>query len=102
MAAMGGARAASGQFLVYDIGGGTFDLALVQALRGDINIIAHEGINMLGGTDFDTRLVNALVHPGSRRISACPRTPATRGWPGFGARRGTPRNWPRSRSPPPP
>lgn len=63
MAAMGGARAASGQFLVYDIGGGTFDLALVQALRGDINIIAHEGINMLGGTDFDTRLVNALVRP---------------------------------------
>lgn len=63
MAAMGGARAASGQFLVYDIGGGTFDLALVQALRGDINIMAHEGINMLGGTDFDTRLVNALVRP---------------------------------------
>jgi molecular chaperone DnaK len=63
MAAMGGAPSASGQFLVYDIGGGTFDLALVQALRGDINIIAHEGINMLGGTDFDTRLVNALVRP---------------------------------------
>ncbi len=63
MAAMAQAKNKSGQFLVYDLGGGTFDLALVQSLSGAINIIAHEGINMLGGRDFDRSIVNSFVRP---------------------------------------
>ncbi len=63
MAAMAQAKNKSGQFLVYDIGGGTFDLALVQSIAGTINIIAHEGINMLGGRDFDRSTVNQFVRP---------------------------------------
>lgn len=62
MASMEGAKR-SGQFLVYDLGGGTFDVALVQAINGEVNIIAHQGINMLGGRDFDRLIVNELVRP---------------------------------------
>jgi len=62
-AAMAQAKNNSGQFLVYDLGGGTFDLALIQNLSGRINIIGHEGINMLGGQDFDRILINEVIRP---------------------------------------
>lgn len=52
-----------GQFLVYDLGGGTFDAALVQSVGGTVNIVGHAGVNMLGGTDFDRVLVNSIVRP---------------------------------------
>jgi molecular chaperone DnaK len=63
MAAMAQTKNRSGQFLVYDLGGGTFDLALVQSLSGSVNIIGHEGINMLGGQDFDRALINSVIRP---------------------------------------
>jgi molecular chaperone DnaK len=63
MAAMMTIEKKSGQFLIYDLGGGTFDLALVQALNGEISILDHEGINMLGGRDFDKAIMNAIVRP---------------------------------------
>ena len=63
MAAVAASGDKNGQFLIYDIGGGTFDLALVQSLRGKINVIAHEGINALGGRDFDRLIVNSIVRP---------------------------------------
>ena len=63
MAAMMKIDKKSGQFLVYDLGGGTFDLALVQSLNSEISILDHEGINMLGGRDFDKAIVNAIVRP---------------------------------------
>jgi molecular chaperone DnaK len=62
-AAMAQAKNNSGQFLVYDLGGGTFDLALIQNLSGSINIIGHEGINMLGGQDFDRILITEVIRP---------------------------------------
>jgi molecular chaperone DnaK len=62
-AAMAQTKSNSGQFLVYDLGGGTFDLALIQTLSGSINIIGHEGINMLGGQDFDHILINEVIRP---------------------------------------
>jgi molecular chaperone DnaK len=62
-AAMAQAKNNSGQFLVYDLGGGTFDLALIQNLSGSINIIGHEGINMLGGQDFDRILIKEVIRP---------------------------------------
>jgi molecular chaperone DnaK len=62
-AAMAQANNNSGQFLVYDLGGGTFDLALIQNLSGSINIIGHEGINMLGGQDFDRILIAEVIRP---------------------------------------
>lgn len=62
MAAMEGAKR-SGQFLVYDLGGGTFDVALAQAINGEVTIVTHQGINMLGGRDFDRMIVNEVVRP---------------------------------------
>jgi molecular chaperone DnaK len=62
MAAMEGAKR-SGQFLIYDLGGGTFDVALAQAINGEVNIVANQGINMLGGRDFDRMIVNEIVRP---------------------------------------
>jgi molecular chaperone DnaK len=63
MAAISQSKKKSSQFLVYDLGGGTFDLALVQSLSGSVSILAHEGINMLGGRDFDRTLVNSIIRP---------------------------------------
>jgi molecular chaperone DnaK len=63
MASMPGSKNKNGQFLVYDLGGGTFDVALVQSVGGSVNVVAHEGINMLGGRDFDRMLVNEFVRP---------------------------------------
>lgn len=62
MASMEGAKR-SGQFIVYDLGGGTFDVALAQAVNGEVSIVAHQGINMLGGRDFDRMIVNEVVRP---------------------------------------
>jgi molecular chaperone DnaK len=60
---MAKAKSKNGVFLVYDLGGGTFDLALVQSTAGAVAIIGHEGINMLGGRDLDTAILNQLVRP---------------------------------------
>lgn len=63
MASMATATDRSGQFLVYDLGGGTFDVALVQASSGTVNVLAHEGVNMLGGKDFDQELMAQIIAP---------------------------------------
>ena len=63
MASMASSKNKNGQFLVYDLGGGTFDVALVQSVGGSVNVVAHEGINMLGGRDFDRMLVDEFVRP---------------------------------------
>jgi molecular chaperone DnaK len=53
----------SGQFLIYDLGGGAFDAAIVQSIGGAATVVAHSGINMLGGRDFDRAMLNSLVRP---------------------------------------
>lgn len=52
-----------GQWLVYDLGGGTFDVALVKIHEGEMKVIDHEGDNFLGGADFDHLIVEKLVVP---------------------------------------
>jgi molecular chaperone DnaK (HSP70) len=44
---------AKGQILVYDLGGGTFDVSLVSVEGGTHTVLASEGISNLGGDDFD-------------------------------------------------
>lgn len=63
MASLERASNKDGMFLVYDLGGGTFDVALVQSIKGAVNILAHEGINALGGTDFDKAILNSIIRP---------------------------------------
>ena len=52
-----------GQWLVYDLGGGTFDVALIKILDGEMKVIDHEGNNFLGGADFDRMIVEKLLIP---------------------------------------
>ena len=52
-----------GQWLVYDLGGGTFDAALVKIKNGELKIIDHEGDNYLGGVDFDDLIVKNIILP---------------------------------------
>lgn len=52
-----------GQWLVYDLGGGTFDVALVRIKEGEMKVLDHEGDNFLGGTDFDRLIVEKLIIP---------------------------------------
>lgn len=63
LAAISHSKQKDGVFLVYDLGGGTFDLALIMSTAGVVNVIAHEGINMLGGEDFDRILFDNIVRP---------------------------------------
>lgn len=54
---------AEGNWLIYDLGGGTFDVALVNIEEGEMNITDHAGDNFLGGTDFDLMLIESLIIP---------------------------------------
>jgi len=47
--------------LVYDLGGGTFDVSVIEANSGVIEVRASSGNNHLGGDDFDERIVAHLV-----------------------------------------
>jgi len=47
--------------LVYDLGGGTFDITLISVSPGEITVVATGGDHMLGGKEWDERLVNFLV-----------------------------------------
>ncbi|MYF36741.1 MAG: Hsp70 family protein [Synechococcus sp. SB0673_bin_10] len=57
------ARNANGAFLIYDLGGGTLDIALAESSDGHINLLAQDGLPMLGGRDFDRQLVTYVVKP---------------------------------------
>lgn len=46
--------------LVYDLGGGTFDVTLLELFDGVLEVKASSGDNKLGGKDFDEKLVNWL------------------------------------------
>lgn len=51
------------QWMVYDLGGGTFDVALVRIIEGELTVVDHEGDNYLGGMDFDALLVEKVIVP---------------------------------------
>jgi molecular chaperone DnaK len=50
-------------FLVFDLGGGTLDIALAESISGRVNLLAHGGIEMCGGRDFDRAIVDNVVKP---------------------------------------
>ena len=47
--------------MVYDLGGGTFDVSLIQIGDGIVQVLATCGDNHLGGDDFDERIANWLM-----------------------------------------
>jgi molecular chaperone DnaK (HSP70) len=64
--------------LVYDLGGGTFDVSVVRMEKDVVEVLASHGNNHLGGDDFDARIVEHLVShlkeergadPGANRVA---------------------------------
>ena len=47
--------------LVYDLGGGTFDVSIIEIGDGLIEVLATAGDNRLGGDDFDKKLSDYIV-----------------------------------------
>ena len=49
------------RILVYDLGGGTFDVSVVRIEEGVVEVISSHGNNHLGGDDFDHKIVEHLL-----------------------------------------
>lgn len=47
--------------MVYDLGGGTFDVSILDIGDGVFEVMATSGNNRLGGDDFDQRIIDYLV-----------------------------------------
>ncbi|MFD0409532.1 Hsp70 family protein [Kitasatospora sp. NPDC127116] len=47
--------------LVYDLGGGTFDISILLLVPGSVSVLGIEGDNLLGGDDFDRGITTALL-----------------------------------------
>ena len=48
-------------WLVYDLGGGTFDVSLLETQDGMLRVVGHDGDNFLGGRDFDSAVCDWAV-----------------------------------------
>lgn len=48
-------------WLVYDLGGGTFDVSLLETHEGLLRVVGHDGDNFLGGRDFDGAIVSHIL-----------------------------------------
>ncbi|AGY41507.1 Chaperone protein DnaK [Mesoplasma florum W37] len=47
--------------LVYDLGGGTFDVSILELADGTFEVLSTSGDNKLGGDNFDTQIINWLI-----------------------------------------
>lgn len=56
-------RNRDGTFLVFDLGGGTLDIAIAQSMKGRVSLLAHGGVEMCGGRDIDRALMDEVVKP---------------------------------------
>ena len=57
-----GSGGTAGKVLVYDLGGGTFDVTLIDIGRDSIQVLATDGDHELGGKDWDDRLANFIAN----------------------------------------
>ena len=49
------------KIMVYDLGGGTFDVSIIEIGEGVIEVLATSGDNRLGGDDFDQKIVDWML-----------------------------------------
>lgn len=49
------------KIMIYDLGGGTFDVSILEIADGVFEVLATNGDTRLGGDDFDERIINYLV-----------------------------------------
>ena len=60
IAQSGAGQVLDGSWLVYDLGGGTFDVSLVRSRGGRLQVLDHGGDNHLGGRDFDRMVARSI------------------------------------------
>lgn len=51
----------NGTFLVYDMGGGTFDVTVVEVKGSDVQVVFSEGVDRLGGADMDRAMLGIIA-----------------------------------------
>jgi molecular chaperone DnaK (HSP70) len=56
------------RILVYDLGGGTFDVSIVHIENSVVEVLASTGDNHLGGDDFDAKIVDLLMEHCRNRL----------------------------------
>ncbi len=56
-----GKEAERHRVLVYDFGGGTFDISIIQMVGGQFQVLEIEGDNWLGGDDFDQTIIARMI-----------------------------------------
>ena len=61
-------READKHLLVIDLGGGTFDVTLMEIFEGTLEIVASAGESQLGGEDFTTRIVSEALKREGRQL----------------------------------
>ena len=61
-----------GIFLVYDLGGGTFDVSIAENTGGKVRLLAHGGVEMCGGRDIDRLIFYQIVVPWLRSTFSLP------------------------------
>ena len=50
----------NGIYVVYDLGGGTLDVSIIKAEGEDVEVLASVGLQKLGGTDFDNKIIELV------------------------------------------
>jgi molecular chaperone DnaK len=61
-----------GYYLVYDLGGGTFDVSIVRVLANEMSVVAHGGDNFLGGADFDQLVAEWTIKQLKPKLGTAP------------------------------
>ena len=51
----------SGTYVVFDLGGGTFDVSIIKVFGQEVEVLASNGLHKLGGADFDQALWNLVA-----------------------------------------
>jgi len=60
------------RWMVFDLGGGTLDIAVVSTRDGRLSVLEHRGNNLLGGKDVDRMIVDQLFLPAIAETFALP------------------------------
>ncbi len=68
-----------GTWLVFDLGGGTFDASLLETRDGLLRVVGHDGDNFLGGRDFDWAITEHLADRASQVVPRADNPRARRG-----------------------
>lgn len=63
MSVMKSCRNTDGVFVIYDLGGGTFDISIAESSGGKVNLLSQEGKEMCGGRDWDRKIFDSIVSP---------------------------------------